>query len=73
VNTPRERSVSNSPGRAVPGAPQYTRAQLHAAACIVCGRDDCELVPDGHVQMEVRPEQPLTWAVVACPEHRSAA
>lgn len=48
-------------------------AQLHARACIVCGRDDVDLNPAGHVQMENRPGQLLPWAVVACPEHRSAA
>ena len=51
----------------------YNRAQLHGEACIDCGRDDCELLAAGHRRIENRPGQVLSWAVVACPEHRSVA
>jgi len=50
---------------------QYTDAQLHAHACVLCGRDDSELLPAGHVRTEVRPGQTLVWAVAACPDHQS--
>jgi hypothetical protein len=53
--------------------PPYTHAQLHALACIVCDRNDGELLPAGHVQTEARPGEPLTWAVAACPEHQGGA
>ncbi len=45
-------------------------AQLHGNACIVCSRTDGELLPNGHVAVEVRPGENLVWAVVACPEHQ---
>jgi hypothetical protein len=48
----------------------FTDAQLHALACIVCAKDDGGLLPNGHVQTQARPGEPLTWAVAACPEHR---
>lgn len=48
--------------------PSYTDAQLHALACIVCGRADGELLPDGHVHTEGLGG----WAVAACPEHQGA-
>ena len=51
-------------------APAYTYEQLHGRACIVCGRESDELLPDGHVTTEDRPGSPLRWAVVACPAHR---
>ncbi|WP_380537407.1 hypothetical protein [Streptacidiphilus cavernicola] len=51
----------------------YTRAQLDARACIQCGSADGELVPAGHVQYEIRPGEPLGWAVVAHPEHLPVA
>lgn len=50
---------------------QFSDAQLHSLACIVCGRDNGELLPAGHVRTEVRPGQDLVWAVVGCPEHQS--
>ncbi len=51
----------------------YSDAQLHALACIVCGRGDRELLAAGHVRTEVRPGQHLVWAVVACPDHQDGA
>ena len=54
-------------------APIYTEAQLHAEACIRCGRAGDDLLPAGHVRTEVRPGQDLVWAVVACPEHQLVA
>ncbi|QMU76003.1 hypothetical protein GXW83_09900 [Streptacidiphilus sp. PB12-B1b] len=59
--------MPDSPGRL------FTDAQLHARACIVCGRPSGELLRAGHVRTEVRPGEHLVWAVVACPEHRGAA
>lgn len=44
--------------------PTYTDAQLHERACIVCGRADGELLPDGHVQVEGIGG----YAVAACPD-----
>ena len=51
----------------------YTRAQLDARACIQCGSEEGELVPAGHVQHEIRPGQPLGYAVVAHLHHLWAA
>jgi hypothetical protein len=51
-------------------APPYTDAQLHARACVRCGRSDGELLPARHVRTEDRPGTPLVWAVVACPNHQ---
>ena len=51
----------------------YTDAQLHALACITCGRTDSELQPSGHVRTESCPGQYLVWAVATCPEHRTGA
>lgn len=45
--------------------PEYTHDQLHEQACIVCGKDDGELLPDGHIR-----SGSLSWAVAACPEHQ---
>jgi hypothetical protein len=50
-------------------AQTYSDNQLHARACIRCGRSDGELFAAGHVRTEVRPGQRLVWAVVACGEH----
>ena len=47
-----------------------SNAQLHGTACVVCGRTDGELLPRGHVAVEVRPGESLAGAVVACPEHQ---
>jgi hypothetical protein len=47
----------------------YSDAQLHALACIVCGRGDRELLGAGHVRTETWPGEYLVWAVVACPDH----
>lgn len=52
---------------------RYTRAQLDARACIQCGSDEGELIPAGHVQHEIRPGQPLGYAVVAHLHHLRAA
>jgi hypothetical protein len=46
---------------------RLTYGQLHELACVVCRRDDVELFPAGH-----RTQDGLTWAVVACAEHRQA-
>lgn len=51
----------------------YTHDQLHALACIVCGTAEQPLQRSGHVTVEVRPNQPLTWAVATCPQHRGEA
>ena len=64
--------------RVLPGAGDGLRlrvgdAQLHADACIHCGRGDGELLGAGHVRTEVRPGQHLVWAVVACPDHQDGA
>jgi len=56
---------------AATATPPYSDAQLHALACIVCGRHDSELLSAGHVRTEVRPGQDLVWAVTACPEHQA--
>jgi hypothetical protein len=45
----------------------YTDDQLHERACIVCGKDDGELLPAGHVQTEGVDGNILTWAAAACP------
>lgn len=60
------------PGALVAPRTGYTYDQLHGRACIVCGRDDGELLPDGHVTTEDRPGCPLPWAVAACPSHQGA-
>ncbi|WP_370149117.1 hypothetical protein [Streptacidiphilus sp. EB129] len=57
----------------MPAGAGYADAQLHALACIVCTKDDGELLPAGHGQTEARPGEPLTWAVAACPEHQDGA
>jgi len=55
------------------GSPHlYTDDQLHARACIVCSRTDGVLLRDGYVSIEVRPDEPLAWVVVACPEHQGS-
>ncbi len=58
----------------MPNSPQatmeFTDAQLHSRACIVCGRESVDLIPNGHVAVEVRPGENLVWAVVACLEHQ---
>jgi hypothetical protein len=46
-------------------ASPYTDAQLHARACITCGRTD-ELRSSGHVQTPNGPSEHLVWAVAAC-------
>ncbi len=72
VNTSRGRSVADSPVSGVQVGPQYSEAQLHARACIVCDRVDGALFANGHVAVEVRPGENLVWAVVACPEHQGS-
>ncbi len=54
----------------MPETQSPTDAQLHSLACITCGREDGELLPDGHVSTEVRPGEKLVWAVASCPEHQ---
>lgn len=54
------------------GHTDYTPAQLHHQACIVCGRTDGALLPDGHVQVVYTETSTLSWAVAACPEHQGA-
>ncbi len=58
----------------MPNCPQptmdFTDAQLHSRACIVCRSESGDLVPNGHVAVEVRPGENLVWAVVACPKHQ---
>ena len=54
-----------------PVAGPYTDAQLHAKACIYCGRGDGELLPAGHIRVENRPGQMLPWPVAACPGHQT--
>lgn len=67
VDTTRDRLVAESPDGVGPAGGPYTRAQLHARACIRCGREDGELRPNGHVDIPVRPgETPLRYPVVAC-------
>lgn len=58
---------------APPNGTVYTDAQLHALACIRCGRTDGELLPAGHVRTECRPGQHLVWPVVACSAHLPGA
>ena len=48
-------------------ASPYTDAQLHALACIRCGRENGELLAAGHVKTPSWPGEHLTWAVAACP------
>ncbi len=55
---------------AMPSAPVYTEAQLHALACIACGKDDRELTPAGYVHVENHPGQLLPWPVAVCPDHQ---
>jgi hypothetical protein len=50
-------------------APPYSDAQLHALACIACGRDDVELIPAGYLLVENHPGQLLPWPVAVCPDH----
>jgi hypothetical protein len=57
--------------KTAPPAPTYD--QLHARACITCGRTTGPLLPAGYREVENRPGQLLPWPVVACPEHQSAA
>jgi hypothetical protein len=46
---------------------RVTSEQLHARACVRCGREDGYLAPAGHVHTPTSPGQaPLGWAVVAC-------
>lgn len=47
--------------------------QLNAKACIECGGAEGELAPAGHVHREIRPGQPLGYAVVAHLHHLRAA
>lgn len=53
-------------------APVYAEAQLHARACITCGREKGGLQSAGYRAVENRPGQFLSWPVVACPEHLGA-
>jgi hypothetical protein len=59
--------------KTAPPAPTYTHAQLHARACIGCGRADGTLLPAGYIKVENRPGQLLPWAVVAHPDCRAAS
>jgi hypothetical protein len=50
--------------------PQYTDAQLHALACIVCGTNDVDLFPADYEYTEDSEGGLLGWPVVACLEHK---
>ncbi|MER6396827.1 hypothetical protein ABT263_12310 [Kitasatospora sp. NPDC001603] len=51
----------------------FTRAQRELQACIRCGGEDGELVPDGHRYTATgSATSPLGWAVVAHPACRTA-
>jgi hypothetical protein len=52
-----------------PGAGRhYSYAQLHGKACVACAASGGVLVRAGYVEVEVRPGQPLGWAVAAHPD-----
>ncbi|MED7948624.1 hypothetical protein [Streptomyces sp. BE303] len=54
-----------------PPAP-FTEAQRQRRACICCGGDQGDLIPDGHRYVQTGPATaPLGWAVVAHPTCRS--
>ena len=55
----------------MPETQHYTDAQLHALACIACGRTGVDLIPAGYVRTEDRPGTPLMWAVAVCPDHQA--
>lgn len=53
-------------------APQrmlVTLAQLHSAACIVCGAEGSAFVPAGHAVTPPSGPGQLAWALVACANH----
>ncbi|MDH6121427.1 hypothetical protein ABH930_006910 [Kitasatospora sp. GAS204A] len=57
-------------------APQrmlVTLAQLHAAACIVCGAEGSVFVPASHAVTPPSGPGQLAWAVVACAEYAAVA
>ncbi|MFC1411050.1 hypothetical protein ACEZCY_19150 [Streptacidiphilus sp. N1-12] len=47
----------------------YSREQLHEKACIICGDAAGELVPAGHVKVDIGDGTHLTWPVAAHPGH----
>lgn len=62
--------MSEAPAPTEATVPPYTPAQLHAEACVACGRDDCKLMPAGYLLLENHPGQLLPWAVAVCPDDR---
>ena len=60
-------SALHAPPEGTPATP-YSHDQLHARACIACGRTDCVLTAAGYVLVENRPGQHLTWPVAVCPD-----